>query len=119
MKTLVLAMMTLASMTAHAATLMNCTTPGDALSSVEVIENSNGLSTLAITLMDGSVKRLKMISNTSRLKAGSSTTLIAARNPDSAMGGEILNAAMLQILPGQKKANLAYRGSVFVLSCTK
>jgi hypothetical protein len=119
MKTLILSLLALSSFSAQAATLLTCTTPGDALSEVTVSENSNGVSTLAITLMDGSVKRLKLISNTGRLKAGSSSTLIAARNPDSAVGGEILNAAMLQVLPGQKSANLAYRGSVFVLNCTK
>ena len=107
------------SISAQAATLLTCTTPGDALSEVTVSENAEGLVTLAITLMDGSVKRMKMISSAGRLKAGSSSTLIAARNPDSAVGGEILNAAMLQVLPGQKSANLAYRGSVFVLNCTK
>lgn len=119
MKTFLFVLIALTSISAQAATLLTCTTPGDALSEVSLTENSQGVTNLVITLMDGTTKRMKLISNTYRLKSGSSTTLIAARNPESAVGGEILNAAMLQVLPGQKSANLAYRGSVFVLKCSK
>ena len=119
MKAFVFLLVALTSFSAQAATLLTCTTPGDALSEVSLVENSKGVTNLVITLMDGSIKRMKLISSTSRLKAGSSTTLIAARNPESAVGGEILNAAMFQVLPGQKSANLSYRGSVFVLNCSK
>jgi hypothetical protein len=117
MKKIVFLWIAFTSVSSHAATLLTCTTPGDALSEVKVVENSKRVSSLVITLMDGTTQKMKVLSGSTRLKKGSSSTLIASRNPEAVVGGEIQNAAMLQVMPGLKKANLSFRGSVFFLNC--
>jgi len=119
MKTPILMLMAMSSISAQAGTLLTCTTPGDALSEVKVVESAKGAATLLITLMDQSEEKFSIDGSMSKMKKGAPATLIAAKDFDAAMGGEIQDAAMLQVLPGQKAANLAYRGSVFVLNCSK
>jgi hypothetical protein len=119
MKTLILVLMAMSSIAAHAGTLLTCTTPGDALSEVKLMGNTKGAATLVITLMDQSEENFAINGSMSKFKKGASFTMIAAKDLDAAVGGEIQDAVMLQVLPSQKAANLAYRGSVFVLNCSK
>jgi hypothetical protein len=119
MKTSILMLLAMSSLSAQAGTLLTCTTPGDALSEVKLTESAKGTSTLVITFMDQSEEIFSIDESMNKIKKGAPLTIIAAKDFDAAMGGEIQNAAMLQVLPGQKAANLAYRGSVFVLNCSK
>ena len=114
----VLAMLTL-GMNANARTLLECTTVGDALSSVQVIETSRGPAIRVIDL-DNSVTQYKiMMGDLTKIRNGRSDTLIGAKNPDQVFGGAIMDAALMRVFPGQKEAYLSANKSVYILNCRK
>ncbi len=119
MKKVIFMLLALTTISAQAAAVLTCTTPGDALSEVRLIENARGEGSLVISKMDQSEMKLKIEGSMSKIKSGSAGTFIAAKDLDASIGGEIQNAAMIQILPGQTTANLALNGSIYVLNCQR
>lgn len=119
MKKIIFMLFALTTISAQAAAVLTCTTPGDALSEVRLIENARGEGSLIISKMDQSEVKLKIEGSISKIKNGSAVTLIAAKDLDASLGGEIQNAAMIQVLSGQSSAKLAFNGSVFVLNCQR
>lgn len=113
---LVFALTTLTS-TAFAKTILNCTTPGDALNDVRVVKGNP--SKLIISYLNDTEESFILTSSTANLEKGDSDTLIAAKDPDFVFGGGIGDAALLRVLPGQKSARLAANGFVYILTCSK
>jgi hypothetical protein len=97
---------------------LQCTTYGDALSDVQIVTNSKGDQQIRIVGMDGKASRFMIMMPTLfKPNTKSAKTYSAARYPDSASGGEVDQAVMLEVEAGQKTARLAHKGSVFFLDC--
>ena len=97
---------------------LQCTTFGDALSDVQIVTDSKGDQQIKIIEMDGKAKKFQiMMPNLYNPNSKAAKTFSAAKYPDSASGGEVDQAVMLEVEAGQKSARLAHRGSVFFLDC--
>ncbi|MBA2404394.1 MAG: hypothetical protein H0V66_06455 [Bdellovibrionales bacterium] len=117
MKKVIIVMLLLSTQAfAAAKTILTCTTPGDALSALEVVENG-AKSVIKIHYMDDSTKVFKLNSSLANIKAGKSDTLVAAVDLDAVYGGSISDAILMRIFPGQKEARLGANSQVYFLNC--
>jgi hypothetical protein len=96
--------------------IRQCTTIGDALSEVQIIEDKKGDQYINVVEMDMTSKKYLMISDYD-FKAKMNKTYIAAGSLDSEMGGQVPDALMLEIWADKRTATLAHRGSIFFLIC--
>lgn len=98
--------------------VLNCTTPGDALSSVELVEKSSE-ALVVVRGLDDSVKKFNIRSSLKNIVKGDSDTLIATSKKSIDFGGATSDAVLLRVLPGQKKALMAMGGAVYTMDCQK
>ena len=119
MKMFIVMLSVFATLSANAGVVLQCTTPGDALNDVQLIDNGAKAPTLNVSFLDDSVVSMVISSSLKNIKAGDSDTLIAAKDLDNVFGGGIADAALLRVLPGQKSARLAMNGMVYILNCYK
>lgn len=119
MKFLVLAL-TLISFNAFATevVVLECTTPGDALDAVQLIEKGNKsilrILTLAETKHDYVLNR-----NLKNIKKGAADTLIGTSKKSIEFGGAVSDAVMIRVFPGQREARMAANGTVYFLNCLR
>ena len=115
---LVLSFLLIGSSTAFAGekVLLSCTTIGDALSSVDLVQNSKGVQSVRITELDLTSKKYRT-STLFNSKSSLSQTLVGYRNAEDVYGGEMRNAILLQVNAKGRSALMAHRGSVFYLNC--
>ncbi len=117
MKTKWIMVMTMAiGVQANAGVVLECSTLGDSLSAVQLEQGKKG-AMLKVIHMDETVDAYPLMSGLNNIKKGESDTLIGSKDLDQAFGGAIPNAALMRVLPGQKKAYLAVGGTVYVLNC--
>lgn len=118
MKSILFAMAVLSlSTTSFAKTVLNCTTPGDALNDVRIVSGNPGK--LIISYLNDTEEAYILSASTKNLEKGDADTLIAAKDFDNAFGGAVADAALIRVLPGQKAARLAAKGVVYYLNCFK
>ena len=101
---------------AKAGMVLECSTLGDSLSAVQLEQGKKG-SVLKVIHMDDSIDAYPLMDGLTNIKKGDSDTLIGSKELDKAFGGAIPKAAMMRVLPGQKKAYLSVDGMVYVLNC--
>lgn len=101
---------------ANAGLVLECSTLGDSLSAVQLEQGKKG-AFLNVIHMDESMDTYPLMDGLSNIKKGDSDTLIGSKSLDKAFGGAIPNAALMRVLPGQKKAYLSVGGMVYVLNC--
>ncbi len=99
--------------------VLSCTTPGDALSSVDLVEAKDGRALMKIHRMDDSTETFSLDRNFRNVKASTSDTFIGTKESSIAFGGAISDAALLRVLDGAKAARLAVNGVVYVMTCSK
>ena len=98
--------------------LLQCSTLGDSLSDVQVIVDAKNDQYIKVITMDQKSKKFMIMMPTLFNKnAKVSKTYSAARFPDSASGGEVDEAVMLEVNANKKSARLDHKGSVFFLDC--
>ncbi len=113
---MLVALTMMAGAQANASVVLECSTQGDSLAAVQLEKNKNG-ETIKVIHMDESVDSYPLMSGLSNIKKGESDTLVGSKELDKAFGGAIPNAALMRVLPGQKKAFLSVGGTVYILNC--
>ena len=98
--------------------ILACSTPGDALDDVQLVETSRG-AVIRISQMDESIEEYAIRSSLKNIAKGDSDTLIGVAANSEEFGGAVTNAVLIRVLPGQKSAFLAKDGLVFTLNCRK
>lgn len=98
--------------------LLDCTTPGDALDAVKLVQKDDS-SIIRISGMDESVQEYTIRSNLRNIAKGEADTLVGTSENSEEFGGAVTNAVLIRVLPGQKSAFLASNGAVFNLNCFK
>ena len=101
---------------ANAGVVLDCSTLGDSLSAVQLEQGKKG-AVLKVVHMDDTVDSYPLMNGLNNIKKGDSDTLIGSKDLDKAFGGAIPRAALMRVLPGQKKAYLSADGMVYVLNC--
>lgn len=118
MKKILSTLLVLTSLSSFAAdkTVLSCTTPGDALSSVEIVQKTKTEFVIKIHDMDDSTSVFKVDGKFSNsIQQGQ--VLIAAKDFDNAFGGAVMDALMINISSDRKSAKMAQRGSVYFMTC--
>ncbi len=113
---LAFALLTVSSVS-FAKTVLNCTTPGDALNDVQVVSGNPGK--IVVSYLDDSSETYFLSASTKNIEKGDSDTLVAAKDFNNAFGGGVADAVLLRVLPGQTDARLAANGAVYYLKCSK
>jgi hypothetical protein len=115
MKTLMLTIMILWSpFFAEAAITIECSTSGDALGVVQIIE-SRGENVIKVTYSNDESETWKLENINS--KKTESKILIGSKKPGAIFGGAFSDSVLLVLDEGNRSAHLAANGKVYILNC--
>lgn len=112
-------LLSMLSITVHAETkVLSCSTDGDAVGEVALIESEQG-NRIDILDLNDSVTRYKVDRSFKHIKENDSDTLIGEGAQSIAFGGAISDALLMRVFKGAKEARLAVNGVVMFLKCKK
>jgi hypothetical protein len=98
--------------------ILVCTTPGDALNAVELIQTGKK-NIIRVSSLDDSSEDFISRSSFANIVKKEADTLVASTNKSIEFGGAVTDSVLLRVLPGQTKAYLAKDGVVYYLTCFK
>ena len=98
--------------------VLSCSTAGDAVGEVVLIESKQG-NRIDVHDLNDSVTRYKVKRSYKHIKAGDSDTLVGEGTQSIAFGGAVSDAVLMRIFKGSKGARLAVNGVVMFLKCRR
>ena len=104
------------------ANILTCGSDGIGLAELAVDEGGKTGGVIYITLSEddeAKPEKFNIVSGLKDVKNGTSATLIASSEKSESFGGNMTDSVLIRVLNGQKKAVLAYKGSVYRLACTR
>lgn len=93
-----------------------CSTPGDALDAVQLIQ-SGDKSLIRISYLNDTSEDFVIETSLKNIAAKKADTLVGTNDKSIEFGGAVSDAVLLRVLPGQKRAVLASGGTVFKMNC--
>ena len=98
--------------------VLSCSTVGDAVGEVVLIETGKG-NRIDIHDLNDSVTQYKVKRSYKHVKAKDSDTLVGEGAQSIAFGGAISDALLMRVFKGGKEARLAVNGVVMFLKCRR
>ena len=98
--------------------VLSCTTAGDAVGEVVLVESRQG-NRIDIHDLNDTVTRYKVKRSFKHIKANDSDTLVGEGAQSIVFGGAVSDAVLMRVFKGNREARLAVNGVVMFLKCRK
>jgi hypothetical protein len=98
--------------------VLMCSTPGDALDAVQLIQ-AGDKSLIRVSYLNDTFEDFVIETNLKNIVAKQADTLVGTSSKSIEFGGAVSDAVLLRVMPGQKRAVLASGGTVYKMNCFK
>jgi hypothetical protein len=96
--------------------VLMCSTPGDALDAVQLIQ-AGDKALIRVSYLNDTFEDFVIETNLKNIVAKQADTLVGTTSKSIEFGGAVSDAVLLRVMPGQKRAVLASGGTVYKMNC--